>query len=174
MFFKIALILALILFLPGCFNKNSKKPISTQEQEKEASPVSEEKFSGSLYEIVKLGKSMACTWEKDDNNYGLSLIKGENYRSENTINGTINYLIYKDNCSYTWQENNGSGTVYCSQDSQENDSTSSSSEKDFPGGKGWENFDYECMKTDIDDDMFEPPTEIEFKNPLEVVPSALD
>jgi hypothetical protein len=173
--FTASLLLFLIVPLSGCLNQSQKETGGASTTSQAETTESEESFQGSLKDLLNLGNSMKCTWQKDEQNYGVSYIKDDKFRAETTINDMKSYVIFKDNCSYSWQEGVEQGWVYCSQeeeiDVQEGEVEEEGQEAYEDAGRGWENYNYQCQKTNVDDDMFVLPEGIEFTNPLESMPS---
>ena len=74
-------------------------------------------FSGMLKDAVELGVVMKCTYEVEGNEYE-SFIKGENYRGKiKTTEGKTGEIIIKDNCMWTWSEEETQGIKICFEES---------------------------------------------------------
>lgn len=174
-FIKIVLSLFILLSLSGCFKKQVSKPAkkpSDQNNKQEAKTKELPSFIEPLAEAIKSDGSMQCTWKQDKNNFGTTYIKGENYRNENTIEGKLNYLIYKNNCTYSWQENETEGMEFCfkeegiSQMAEVDELEKTEQEKLKLETQKWaQEFNYKCLAAEVADDLFVPPADVDFINP---------
>ena len=132
-------------------------------------------FTASFLDALKLGKSMKCQWKKDEANFGTALIKGKNYKSENTIDGKTSFIIHKDNCTYIWTKGEGQGIKMCRQEeeSQAEQQEEKEPTKEEVGqiNQDWQKeFNYKCSAAIVADSQFNPPAEVEFKDIFNLVP----
>ncbi|MBU2592222.1 MAG: hypothetical protein ABH867_01100 [Patescibacteria group bacterium] len=127
----------------------------------------EESIVGSLKEALSVGRSMECTWKKDENNYGLSRLKNDRVYTEVVAEGKKTHSIFADNCNYTWTEDESQGVKICIEPEKTEEG-----EVSQPEEFSWETPDisYSCKEVVISDTIFDPPAGIEFINPFEMMP----
>lgn len=137
-----------------------KKPISPDQ---ETTPA-EESFTGKLKDVLSLGQSMKCTWQKDENNYGTSFIKNQNIYTEVIVDGKKMHSLIVNDCTYTWEEGKDIGFKMCFEEEKEE-------EVSLPEEFSWETPDisYSCVKTTVTDSMFNPPRSVTFIGPKEII-----
>lgn len=132
----------------------------------------EETFSGSLQTALQLGKAMKCTWSSDEGE-GVTYIKGDKVRTEATTDGETGYIIGNENCTYIWQEGESEGIEFCQDESttltgepvdEDDFTTNFGSDDGFDPDPG---VDVDCRVQKVDDSLFDPPSDINFTNPLE-------
>ena len=114
--FKIILLLFLVLAVSGCVNKTQEEAKDSETGSDQEAMTGEENdggFLGSLKDALKLGKSMKCTWKKDEANFGTAYISDKKYKSENTVDGKLGYIVYDGECSYIWEDGKMEGLTYC-------------------------------------------------------------
>ena len=115
-------------------------------------------FSGALKDAVKLGVAMKCTYKVEGNEY-VSFIKGENYRGIiKTTEGTTGEVIIKDNCMWTWSEEEVQGIKICFDESD----PETADIWEQPQGAIGPNITYTCLPTTVADTEFTPPSNINF------------
>lgn len=128
----------------------------------------DEAFSGSLQAALQLGKAMKCTWSTNEGD-GITYVKGDNVRTESTADGKKGYIIGKDNCTYIWEDGASDGIQFC----QDESTTLTGGAADGSPASGDESFDpdpgvdVDCRVQKVNDSMFEPPSNVNFSNPLE-------
>ncbi|MFC1710306.1 hypothetical protein ACFL0F_01425 [Patescibacteria group bacterium] len=116
-------------------------------------------FTGSLMDAVKLGVAMKCTYTVEGNEYE-SYIKGKNYRGKiKTAEGKTGEVIIKDNCMWTWAEEEAQGIKTCFVEEPESD-TGSIWEQ--PQGAIGPDMSYTCLPSTVTDAEFTPPSNIDF------------
>lgn len=137
--------------------------------EQEAPAVEEKSFTGRLKDALSLGQSMKCTWKKDEGNFGTAYIKGSKIYTEVTYTGKKAYSIVADNCTYSWEEGKTDGFKLCFEPEERpgEEPGEEPSTEEF----AWETADinYSCVKTVVSDSMFNPPANIQFISPLEMM-----
>jgi len=122
-------------------------------------------FTGTLMDAIKLGVGMKCTYEVEGNEYE-GYIKGEQYKGKmKTTEGKEAEVIVKDNCMWTWAENETQGMKICFEESE----TESTNIWDQPQGAMGTDMNYKCLPAAITDAQFDPPSNIEFINPMDSV-----
>ena len=117
-----------------------------------------ETFTGSLIDAVKLGVAMKCTYEVEGNEYE-GYVKGTNYRGKmTTAEGEIMEVIVKDNCMWSWSEEENQGIKTCFEET----------EMEAEEGGIWEqsgasaDINYRCVPAAVTDAQFTPPANTEF------------
>lgn len=128
--------------------------------------------TGVLEGALSFDKAMTCEWTSPDGS-GTSYIKGEKVRTDVTASAGSSTILAVDDCAYIWEEGAADGLRFC---------YSSDVEGDDPFG--YENYDEEiiasaegtdedpdldmnCRNTNLSDDLFVPPSNVNFSNPLE-------
>lgn len=115
-------------------------------------------FSGMLKDAVKLGVAMKCTYKVEGGELE-SFVKGENYRGKiKTADGKVGEVIIKDNCMWTWTEEESQGIKTCF---EEPDSQTASIWEQPQGTTGTD-VSYTCIPTTIANDKFTPPSNVNF------------
>lgn len=127
-------------------------------------PQEEKGFTGRLKDALILGQSMKCTWKTDENNFGTAHVKNNKIYTEAVYGGKKMYSILADNCTYSWEEGATDGFKLCSEPEEPE-------EVSMPEEFSWETADinYRCVKTVVSDSLFNPPSNIEFISPLEMM-----
>lgn len=172
--FTIFLLSASLIVLTGCNGNTSQstkeQPASPQAQAdgQASQEQDQESYTGNLEKIMNLGVPLKCTWKMDENYYGTAWIKGENSYSEVYNEGQTAKIIVKDNCMWSWSEEN-QGVKACFEDSQaeemgeleegmEKAPTAMETEEMRPP----QDVSYNCSPAVFGDDKFNPPAEVEF------------
>ena len=101
---------------------------------------------------------MKCTYTVEGNEYE-SYIKGENYRGKiKTAEGKTGEVIIKDNCMWTWSEEEVQGIKTCFEVSD----PETPDVWEQPQGAVGTNMTYTCLPAAVTDAEFTPPSNIEF------------
>jgi len=167
-FLLLLIFLGVVLFNRGFVSSPDKKttkvtktvlvePEEKQEVEKDFKKDDLEVKKSSFKDIIEKEIGMKCVWQKDENISATTFIKGKKYYGEikkilPSLEEQISFILFKDNCIWSWIKE-GQGIKACSK--EENESI-------------WENEslitgpDYECQEAVFDDNIFNPPLEIEF------------
>ncbi|OGF99662.1 hypothetical protein A2Y99_01335 [Candidatus Gottesmanbacteria bacterium RBG_13_37_7] len=109
-----------------------------------------EGFTGKLKQAILRNIPMKCIWKKDENFSAVGYLKSQKYYGEIINQGKKGYVILKDKCMWTWNENNKQGVKMCF-------------EKDiWEDQKNVPQDDYYCVPGTVSDSMFNPPGDINF------------
>lgn len=120
-----------------------------------------EKFTGTLKEAVALGVGMKCTYNVEGNEYA-GYVKGENYRgSMKNVEGQVGEVIVKDNCMWTWSEDQVQGVKMCFEETEAAETESVSIWDREEVGAAAE-VAYSCMPYAVSDSQFTPPSDVQF------------
>jgi len=115
-------------------------------------------FLGTLKDAVKLGVGMKCAYKVEGNEYE-SFIKGENYRGKiKTAEGKTGEVIIKNNCMWTWSEEEAQGIKTCFEESD----SETTNIWEQPQGAVGSDITYTCLPTAVTDAKFIPPSNIDF------------
>lgn len=146
------------LFLGGCNLIPGKKEESlvnkTNETEKG------DIFSGSLKAAMELGMPFKCTNSVETGEgeaVSEGIIQGKQYRGKMTINGRSTNVIMKDNCMWSWQDNDSNGMKTCFEPTEEGEDTWDSNNEEFDKN-------VKCVPTVVTGESFLPPTNVNFLN----------
>ncbi len=69
-------------------------------------------FTGKLKQAIALGVPMKCTYTQGDFT-GMGFVKGRKYYGEVSSQGKKGYVIMKDNCMWSWTEEQNQGVKMC-------------------------------------------------------------
>lgn len=129
----------------------------------------EKGFTGKLKDALSLGQSMKCTWKIDEDNFATGYIKSNKIYSETNYEGKKMYSIVANNCVYSWEEGTDQGFKFCSEPGEPE-------EIEMPEEFSWEtpDIDYSCIPAVVSDTMFNPPTNINFISPEEMLPEGFE
>jgi len=125
----------------------------------------EEGFTGKLKDALSLGKSMRCTWQQSEQNYGVTHIKDNKIYVEMNAEGKKTHLVVVDGCNYSWEEGQAQGVKFCVEPEEAEE------EIEAPEAFSWEvpGMNYSCEPTVISDSMFTPPADVQFVDPFEAM-----
>jgi hypothetical protein len=117
-------------------------------------------FVGTLKEAVARGVGMKCTYEVGGNEYE-GYIKGKNYRGKiKTAEGKEARIIIKDNCMWTWAEDESQGVKTCFEVTEGEAEGSDIWEQ--PQGAVSPDITYRCVPFAVTDAQFTPPADVNF------------
>jgi len=166
---KLTLLFILIIpfFVVGC----TKKPVVQKEDEK----TSTENITGSIKDILGVGKSVRCTGKYSDSESTVEMIvyasDAKSYTEISTTTpeeGNFNtYSIFDGVWFYTWGDMMPQGTKM---------QMSNMDDLDIPEGSQNEyegmnkKFDYKCSQWVVNNNKFIPPSDIEFNADELVIP----
>lgn len=163
-----------LLVLSGC------TPVGKKE-ESEGKGVKKAKvqdFTGGLREAMKLKMPMKCTF-KEGQSETSTYVKGDRMYMETEREGKKGYIISKDNCTYSWSEeepNKGIKVCY-NPDEMEGQEGESDYEVKSGGyqakGVDWE-VNYKCSPSVFSDDKFNLPAEVKFLDTQEMMKGMMD
>lgn len=135
--------------------KDAEAPTMPSEIEEEIEEESET-FTGKLKQAIAMGVSMKCTYTQGDFT-GTSFVKGRNYYGEVSSQGIKSYVVMKDNCMWSWSEEQSQGVKMC----YENDIFEEEFEQQ---GQGQVSIgaEYHCLPSVFSESRFNPPDNINF------------
>lgn len=160
---KTILLLGTTLLISGCglFGTAPQQDVSQAEQ----TDVSEDTIIGSIREMVGLGSSFECTAIQDGVEQ-VSYVKNDMFRAETKLEGHDGTTIMRDNCIWSWVINEAQGIVMCYEpgdleieDEHEDPSFWDANHDAIP-----DDVEFTCKRTSVSDDLFEPPSDVEFVN----------
>lgn len=186
---KIALIVGvflLVALLGGGYyyytntnNKTTNPPQNTNQQTQDE----QVSLTGNLKDLLSKGEAYECTLFYKNNVEGLSDLTGKIYvdAKANKFKGEFNsqfegqqfnsYTISDGEYLYTWTDLQQTGLkVQVPKDQDLSQTSIESSEEEMAINPLNENYDFNCKKWSVDNNMFNPPSNIEF-NELPVSPS---
>jgi hypothetical protein len=117
-------------------------------------------FVGSLKEAVARGVGMKCTYQVEGNDYE-GYIKGKNYRGKiKAAEGDVGEVIIKDDCMWTWAEDENEGIKTCFEDAEIE--TEEADIWEQPQGAVSPDIEYRCVPYAVSEAQFTPPQDVEF------------
>ena len=114
-----------------------------------------ESFTGKLKQAIALGVPMKCTYTQGDFT-GTGFVKGRKYYGEVSAQGKKNYIIMKDNCMWSWTEEQSQGVKMCFEDD-----IFEEFEQEGQGQVPTE-AEYHCLPSVFSESKFNPPANINF------------
>jgi len=182
---KVSLFLVVIcsLILSGCGQAGVDQS-GTMEQDRKQEQVQNESFSGSLKELLGLGKKVECSWQFEDpeskvSTSGLVWVDGNRSRSEIRVEGTgesdMNMIQVSDGeISYMWNQGQKSGSKFNIAEMEkigkemETDQTDQDENYQNKAQSNWEKmYNYKCKAWRVDESKFSIPTDVEFTDMVE-------
>jgi len=170
-----------VVVLTGCLPKkegSTKTDVSTEKETKQEESLKEkaepkgEGLTGTIKDLISLGKSLKCTWKEDDFS-STGYIKGKKYygevsRKDEEGNQMTGNVIIKDECMWSWDKDKVEGIKLCFEPSEmEGGDDSGKSIWDMESSvTGTE---YKCVPAVIQDSKFEPPTDVNFMDMEEMM-----
>jgi uncharacterized protein YxeA len=118
-------------------------------------------FAGSIADALEIGTAMKCTWSYQEDTATFYL-KSNKYRGDMTPKGEgkMSY-IYRDNCTYFWQEGEKQGVKWCVTPAEGEEYTAPDM-----GSAGFSSaalgYEYSCLPTVVSDSVFTLPSGIKF------------
>jgi len=112
-------------------------------------------FSGTLKAAIAMGVPMKCSYAVEGVEYE-GYIKGEQFMAKVNANGKAGNVIIKDDCMWSWTDEEAQGIKTCFEPVEGEESiwdSPDTSELDM---------NYTCRPAAITDDKFNPPSNIEF------------
>jgi len=168
-FILITILVIIVAILVGFkfLGKNKKTDQNNNNQQQVQKETKSESFTGKIKDAFLRNVPLKCTYKMDDNNYGTGWLKNRKYYGEITANGKQGYIILVDNCMWTWDKEKAAGAKMCFEvkegesiwdemESQDNQSNNS----------------YNCVSSLVNDDVFNPPSNIKFVDIEEMMKQA--
>lgn len=148
-----------LLMSRGSGNSQEIEPSTETSQEKTAV----EKFTGSLKEAVAMGVGMKCSYRVEGNEYE-GYVKGQNYRGKmKSADGKVGEVIMKDNCMWSWSEEEGRGIKTCFEEVDAEVAEGEEAEASLWDQQGSSSdITYTCVPHTVSDSQFTPPSNIQF------------
>lgn len=112
-------------------------------------------FTGKLKQAIALGVPMKCTYTQGDFT-GTGFVKGRKYYGEVSSQGRKGYVIMKDNCMWSWTEEQNQGVKMCFEDD-----IFEEFEQEGQGQVPIE-AEYRCLPSVFSESKFNPPANINF------------
>ena len=181
--YTVLIVVAIIALLGGGFllgggntgTAPETAPTVTEEAQSEDEADQEEvpsDFSGSLRELLALGRNVTCTVNQDDEEVsgtGTVYLSGGRVRADFDMtmkegSGSMNgSSIQKDGMVYTW------GTTPLGPFAAKVSASDKNSDNDDQGFDYDENLDFQCERWSVDESKFDLPTDVDFDDINEAV-----
>jgi len=134
-----------------------------------------ENFVGSLADAIRLGKAMKCTWKDEiENNTGTAFVEQDKVYYEYRMAGKEGYMISKDDCVWTWNKDETEGMKICAEPDAMEETQDSDYEIPEAGQVDTGGYEFKCEPAAIHEFTFTPPANVNFVNPMEMMPSNLN
>ena len=180
----IALVVLVGLFLFNPFKKDSKQPTrdrdrvsqntgSVEDKIENANEDGSEILSGSVLDLLKLGKTLKCTYtagEEGSVTTGTSYISGKRMRGDFDITSEndskiVSHMVSDGEWMYSWSDNMDKGMKMkyeevVAEDTDATDTTTDETNENLDALKN--QVDYKCSNWIVDTSLFEVPSDIEF------------
>lgn len=170
----IAVPIVIIAIIGGVILSQSKKATPSEEQTPPTQAVKqtgEETFSGSILNLLKRGKNVSCTYKMTNEagtTEGMVYMAGEKMKGEFKTVATNGQefdssIIRDSKYTYSWSSVMAGGTkMKIEKDAEQGESTEA--EKDDTTKSLEQDVDLKCKGWSVDNSMFVPPSNIEFKD----------
>nr|MBP7859637.1 hypothetical protein [Patescibacteria group bacterium] len=170
----IATLLVLLLVGGGGFVFMSKKVVAPQNgqitpMEKTTKGEDTNSISGTIYDLLNLGKSLKCTYDynlDENKTSGTTYISGKKMRGDFEIvmgeTKIKNYMISDGDYFYSWADNSKTGTkmkINATENPQQEQATEN---QNVNIKTAQEKYDYKCENWIVDETMFQLPNGITF------------
>lgn len=190
---KKIILMALVLFvstlaLSACFPKKSAQQEAVDSMMAQSD---DGIFSGSLKQLMGLGKAQKCTWEGEAGESGVVYTDGTRSRfeasgysmmgddqEENSELVTF-FGINDDEYIYTWSSQSNEGMKMSNETEEEQQEMDEYDSEDYDSSMDYRSmseydFEYKCEDWSVDESMFVPPTNIEFTDFGQMIESMKD
>ena len=142
-----------------------------QESELVEKEETEENYVGSMLKMVGMGMPLKCTWEAEGS-AGTTWVKGENVYGEFEAEGQKSKMIFKDDCTWVWQEGQTQGVKVCYEPEEAEQFLAGEVEGvEQPQVRAGSlpDVDYRCAPAVVTEEKFTPPANIEFMDIAEMM-----
>ncbi len=183
----LATLAAGFMFLSGCGKSNQEQSQNQfqsqpgQVQQEEAKNETENQggaISGSIQDILNMGKSVQCEATYNQPNFqgsNITYVSGEKARSDITVDmagrGEHNsHVIVSDGWTYMWSDGSNKGTKFNTSEFEKNAAGKNQDEAGpTAAGDISQKMDFSCSPWIADDSMFTLPEGIEFKDETDIM-----
>lgn len=148
------LVVGLALLLGACSRDSASQTPAAQTKSTNQS------ISGTMAEIMKLGDSFVCRTSVSGVEQLTYVKQGQIYAKTN-FEGKAAEVITKDNCMWSWSAGEATGITMCFDPAEVDEASEDGVWKDTPGQLP-EDLEFSCEKSDIDDNLFTPPADVNF------------
>jgi hypothetical protein len=173
---------ASLALLSGC-GKNNQEQNQNQSQNQQTQPQvqqeqatnengnQESTISGSIQDILKMGKSVKCEVAFNEENFkgsNTTFVSGEKARSDITVDMAgreqhNSHIIVSDGWTYMWSDGSNKGTKFNTSEFQKNVSSENQGTAGMPAtGDINQKMDFKCSPWIADESMFTLPSGVEF------------
>jgi hypothetical protein len=180
----LAVLAASLALLSGCGKKNQEQNQNQvqnqsqnqqtqvqQEQAKSETGNQDGTISGSIQDIIKMGKSVKCEVAFNEENFqgkNTTYVSGESARSDIAVDmagrGQHNsHMIVKDGWTYMWSDGSSKGTKFDTNEFKKNVSSENQGVAGPPSaGDISQKMDFKCSPWTADDSLLTLPSGVEF------------
>jgi hypothetical protein len=185
----LAFLAASLAFLSGCGknnqeqnqNKDQSPNQQTQVQKEQATNENENQegtISGSIQDILNMGKSVKCEVAFNEESFqgsNITYVSGEKARSDVTMNmqgreQNNSHVIVSDGWTYMWNDGSNKGTKFNTSEFKKNVSSEDKSVAGPPAaGDISQKMDFKCSPWIADDSLFTLPGGVEFTDETQIM-----
>ncbi len=160
----IIILVIIVAALVGWRFLGKGKTTSTQDGTQQTETSKEEpqggSFTGKIKDAFMRNIPLKCTYQVDENNFGVGWLKNKKYYGEITANGKLSYIILVDNCFWMWEKDKTEGVKMCFEP-KEGEDIWTDFEKQQQEGTATD-MDYNCAPSVVNDAVFTPPSDVKF------------
>jgi hypothetical protein len=163
-----------IFLLTACLPKKDQKQTQQQDQQGQVEKPESESFTGSLMDLLKLGKAMKCTYSYTQEStafQGTSYVSGDKMRTD--MEGVVpteegdqqitSHFISDGTWTYNWSSMQDQGMKMKLSELEDAGEETDTEDQDYYEQANLDkNFEYKCSPWIVDSSMFVPPSDIEF------------
>lgn len=173
--YTLGLLLLVSFALTGCGTKNST---TTGTQTDTTGSSQGQNFKGSLLDMIKLGKSVKCTYStsgEDGSTTGETYVSGTKARTDFTLTSkdgtkTDSHSVMDGEWVYIWTSATEQGTKMKISDMQKSADSSAANTSTAPENKNLtQSVDYKCSPWVPDDSKFAAPSNITFTDLTDMI-----
>jgi len=143
-------------FLGKGKNLSNQVENQTTETKKEEADQNES-FTGKIKDAFMRNVPLKCTYKINDHSFGVAWLKNKKYYGEITVDDKTGYMIFADNCLWSWSGEQNQGAKMCFEP-QDNEDPWDNIEKEQKNP----DINYTCVPAVVDEAVFEPPKSIKF------------
>jgi hypothetical protein len=164
--FFLSLSLFSLFFLSACGQKDTPITSTQAPQVTEATSPDESSFSGSVKDLLALGKNLKCTWTFENEQSqmaGTVYVSGTKSRTDMLVNAPqtenlTTHFISDGQTAYSWTDGQPQGYMF-----KINPDDQNTPDPENQQYRDWQNeYEYKCDTWSLDNSLFQIPQDIKF------------